>query len=79
MHAVFENVSSLLQDPRFAATWFDALIKSFVVLGFAGGVCLVWRRAAAATRHLIWFLALVSLPLLPLLPHLLPTAHRPLW
>jgi beta-lactamase regulating signal transducer with metallopeptidase domain len=79
MHAVFESISSLLQDPRFAAAWFDALLKSFVVLGFAGGVCLVWRRAAAATRHLIWFLALVSLPLLPLLPHVLPNAHRPLW
>src|SRR5262249_42425299 len=35
--------------------------------------------AAAATRHLIWFLALVSLPLLPLLPHVLPSAHHPLW
>jgi beta-lactamase regulating signal transducer with metallopeptidase domain len=79
MHAVFESISSLFQDPRFAAAWFDALIKSFVVLGFAGGVCLVWRRAAAATRHLIWFLALTSLPLLPLLPHVLPTAHHPLW
>ena len=79
MHAIFETISSLLQDPRFAAAWFDALLKSFVVLGFAGGVCLLWRRAAAATRHLIWFLALVSLPLLPLLPHVLPTAHRPLW
>ena len=79
MHAVFETVSSLLHDPRFAATWFDALLKSFVVLGFAGGVCLVWRRASAATRHLIWFLALLSLPLLPLLPHVLPATHRPLW
>jgi beta-lactamase regulating signal transducer with metallopeptidase domain len=79
MHAVFESISSLLQDPRFAAAWFDALLKCFVVLGFAGGVCLVWRRAAAATRHLIWFLALLSLPLLPMLPHVLPAAHRPLW
>src|SRR5215469_16628483 len=79
MHAVFETISSLLQDPRFAAAWFDALLKSIIVLAFAGAVCLVWRRAAAATRHLIWFLALVSLPLLPLLPRVLPTARRPLW
>jgi beta-lactamase regulating signal transducer with metallopeptidase domain len=50
-----------------------------VVLAFAGALCLAWRRAAAATRHLIWFCALASLPLLPLLPFLLPTAQRPLW
>jgi beta-lactamase regulating signal transducer with metallopeptidase domain len=70
-------VSSL--NPQAVAIWFDALLKSFVVLGFGGGVCLVWRRAAAATRHLIWFLALAGLPLLPLLPRVLPAARRPLW
>ena len=73
------SVSSLIQNPQTVAVWFDALLKSFIVLGFAGGVCLVWRRAAAATRHLIWFLALASLPLLPLLPRVLPAARRPLW
>lgn len=73
------SVSSLIQNPQAVAVWFDALLKSFIVLGFAGGVCVVWRRAAAATRHLIWFLALASLPLLPLLPRVLPAARRPLW
>jgi beta-lactamase regulating signal transducer with metallopeptidase domain len=66
-------------DPRLAAVWLDALLKSFVVLAFAAGLCLVWRRASAATRHLIWFFGLMGLLLLPLLPFVLPTTPRPLW
>jgi beta-lactamase regulating signal transducer with metallopeptidase domain len=66
-------------DPRFAAVWLDALLKSFVVLAFAAGLCVVWRRASAATRHLIWFFGLMGLLLLPLLPFVLPTTPRPLW
>jgi bla regulator protein BlaR1 len=77
MHALIE--SNFIQNPRLAALCLDALLKSFVVLAFAGGLCLAWRRAAAATRHLIWFLALMSLPLLPFLSFLLPSSHRPLW
>jgi beta-lactamase regulating signal transducer with metallopeptidase domain len=71
--------SNIIQNPRLAALSLDALLKSFVVLAFAGALCFTWRRAAAATRHLIWFLALTSLLLLPLLPYVLPAAHRPLW
>ena len=71
--------SSILGNPRLAAVCLDALLKSFVVLALAGGLCLAWRRAAAATRHLIWFLALGSLLFLPLLPYVLPAAQRPLW
>ncbi len=72
-------IETALQNPRLAASCLDALVKSFVVLAFAAAFCLAWRRAAAATRHLIWFSALASLPLLPLLPFVLPSAHRPLW
>ena len=79
MDALFEPVTHLIQSPQLVALWCDALLKSLVVLGFAGGVCLVWRRAAAATRHLIWLLAMATLPLLPLLPHILPNARHPLW
>src|SRR6185312_10504260 len=71
--------SNFVQDPRMAAVWLDALLKSFVVLAFAGGLCLAWRRAAAATRHLIWFFGVAGLLLLPLLPFVLPTTPRPLW
>src|SRR5690349_12590302 len=71
--------TNFFQNPRVAAVWLDALLKSFVVLVFAGGLCLAWRRAAAATRHLIWFLGVVGLLFLPLLPLVLPTTPRPLW
>src|SRR5436190_4890767 len=79
MDTLMYPVSNLVQDPRFAGLWVDALLKSFVVLAFAGGLCLTWRRAAATTRHLIWFLAVGSLPLLPLLSYVLPSSQRPLW
>jgi len=77
MSAVIE--SNILGNPRLAAVCLDALLKSFVVLAFAGGLCLAWRRAAAATRHLIWCLALASLLCLPLLPYIVPVTQRPLW
>ncbi len=79
MNTIFEAITHLIQSPQFAAFCCDALLKSIVVLAFAGILCLVWKRAAAATRHLIWLLALANLPLLPLLPHVLPGASHPLW
>ncbi len=57
----------------------DMWLKSFVVLALAGATCLLWRRAPAATRHLIWFLALSVLPALPLLSSMLPSWQKPLW
>jgi len=38
MNISFTAVSSLIHNPGFAAMWLDALIKSFVVLAFAGGL-----------------------------------------
>jgi beta-lactamase regulating signal transducer with metallopeptidase domain len=77
MHAFID--SKFIQNPHLVAVCLDALLKSFVVLAFAGGLCLAWRRAAAATRHLIWFLGLTGLLFLPLLPYALPATHHPLW
>ena len=57
----------------------DALLKSFVILIVAGGVCLCWRRGAASARHLVWFLAVAGLLCLPGLSGLLPAWQRPLW
>jgi beta-lactamase regulating signal transducer with metallopeptidase domain len=79
MNLLFENLSTFLQNSHFAACFFDALLKSFLVLALAGGVCALARRAAAATRHLVWFLAVASLPCLPLLTSMLPTWEKPLW
>ena len=77
MKTLIENLSTQLQSAPFAALLLDALLKSFVVLGLAGGVCALWRQASAATRHLIWFLAVASLPCLPLLPA--PVWQKPVW
>jgi len=79
MNGVIEAVSNFIRDSHLAALLLDALLKSFVVLALAGGLCLIWRRASAAARHLIWFLAVASLPFLPLLSSVLPSWNKPLW
>jgi beta-lactamase regulating signal transducer with metallopeptidase domain len=84
MNSFMEAISNLarnfhLQNLHFAAGFFDAWLKSLLVLALAGGICLLARRASAATRHLIWFLAMVSLPCLPLVTALLPSWEKPLW
>jgi len=79
MNAMIETIPLSIQNAHFAALFLDTLLKSFVVLALAGGICVLWRRGSAATRHLIWFLAVVSLPCLPLLTSMLPSWQRPLW
>ena len=79
MNTWFAFVSHSIQNSHCAALFLDAFLKSFIVLALAGGVCVLWRRSSAATRHLIWFLAVASLPCLPLLASLLPSWQRPLW
>src|ERR1035438_265263 len=80
MNSFMANLSNHLQTAQFAALSLDVLLKSLVVLALAGGVCALWRRASVATRHLIWFLAVASLPCLPLLNNLTqPSWRRPLW
>jgi beta-lactamase regulating signal transducer with metallopeptidase domain len=77
MNTLIGNLASQLQSVPLAVLLLDALFKSFIVLALAGGVCAVWRRASAATRHLIWLLAILSLPCLSLLPS--PAARQPVW
>lgn len=79
MSSFLEIVSNSIQNSNSAALFLDALLKSFVVLAVAGALCFFLRRASAATRHLIWFLAVASLPCLPLLSSMLPSWQRPLW
>ena len=67
MNPLFEHLQNHIQSVHFTAWFLDALLKSFIVLALAGGICTLWRGASAATRHLIWFLAVASLPCLPLL------------
>jgi beta-lactamase regulating signal transducer with metallopeptidase domain/biopolymer transport protein ExbD len=79
MNTLLETTSHYLQNSAFTALFFDAWLKSLAVLAVAGGLCFLLRRAAAATRHWIWFLALASLPCLLLLAWAPHSWQRPLW
>ncbi len=72
-------ISNFVQSSSFIAVLIDAAIKSCVVLALAGTASLLWRRASAATRHLIWFLAVICLPFLPLSSSFVPVWQKPLW
>jgi beta-lactamase regulating signal transducer with metallopeptidase domain len=79
MNALNHTISSYLQHAALTAPFLDAWHKSLIVLAVAAGLCCLLRRAAAATRHWIWFLAVASLPCLLLLTYLPRSWHRPLW
>src|SRR5437667_843156 len=72
-------ISDYVQSSSLAGSLVDASLKSFTALALAGICCVCWRRASAATRHLVWFVAVLSLPCVPLLCLLLPSWQRPLW
>ncbi|MFZ2642822.1 MAG: hypothetical protein WA117_17645, partial [Verrucomicrobiia bacterium] len=44
----------------------ELLLKSAAILAFAGLASGLWRRASAASRHMVWALALAALLALPL-------------
>ncbi len=50
----------------------DAILKGVLLLALAFVVVLLMRKASAASRHLVWLLAVVSLLLLPVLSGVLP-------
>jgi beta-lactamase regulating signal transducer with metallopeptidase domain len=79
MNTLWEGLPNHIQNLHLAAFFLDVWLKSLFVLVVAGGVCAVLRRSAAATRYLIWFLALASLLLLPPLGSVLPSWQKPLW
>lgn len=79
MNVWMDTVSDFIRSSNFAALFADAALKSFVVLAITVGICGFWRRASASTRHLIWFLAVASLPCLPIISSILPSWQRPLW
>jgi hypothetical protein len=79
MNALFQTLSGYLQHAAGTAPLFDAWLKSLAVLAVAAGLCWLLPRAAAATRHWIWFLAVASLPCLLLLACLPHSWHEPLW
>ncbi len=73
MHALAAN----FQQRLYPAGLLEVLLESAVILLVAAAICLLWRRAAAALRHLVWFVGVGTLPLLLCLaarPHAWPTA-----
>lgn len=49
----------------FFPVFCELLLKSIAVLALAGTVTVFWRSASAASRHMIWTLALATLLVLP--------------
>jgi len=56
----------------------DASVKGLIVLTIAGALSVALRRASAASRHLVWSLALISLIGLPVLSAVLPSWQVPI-
>jgi beta-lactamase regulating signal transducer with metallopeptidase domain len=71
----FDHVSLAQLAVLMLETW----CKSVVLLTVAGGFCWYARKAAAALRHWVWFLAMASLVGLPWLPFTLPIWPRAIW
>jgi beta-lactamase regulating signal transducer with metallopeptidase domain len=60
------------------AVLFDAAFKGAILLSATMLLSLLLRRAAAATRHLIWSLALIGVLALPFLSFIIPQWNVPL-
>ncbi len=70
-------ITSTIDPATSAALWI--LVKASALLGLAAIIqAACSRRSSAATRHLIWTLAIFSILLLPLLSAVLPT-WAPTW
>src|SRR5215475_6275090 len=75
IHQFWQQVPSL----SLSSGLLDASLKSLFLLTLALVCCFVWRKAAAATRHLIWFGAFAGALSFPLITPILPAWQRPLW
>ncbi|HKP12737.1 MAG TPA: M56 family metallopeptidase, partial [Blastocatellia bacterium] len=72
MAYVFMEPAALAREGGWLA-WLVALsMKGVLILSVAALIALALRRSAAASRHLVWSLALASLLVLPLLSLALP-------
>lgn len=79
MNALIDFLPQGAWNSGVAAALLDAALKSFVVLAVAVVACLGLRGASAAARHLVWYLAIASLLVMPLISPILPSWHRALW
>src|SRR5215207_3984016 len=63
---------ALLVGSALLAAVVDSALKGAILLAVAAIIVLVMRNVSAATRHLVWLLAILGLLLLPLLSAALP-------
>src|ERR1035438_1163407 len=71
-----ECVNALASCSGFLA---PAVGKGFVILAFVFTMTAMWRRSAAAVRHLAWTMAFVCLLCLPVFVRCLPVWNAPMW
>lgn len=72
-------LNALLDGPQsLGGILLDASIKGVLVLAIAAGVVRLFEKNSAATRHLIWTIAIAALLTLPLLSAFLPSWNLPI-
>ena len=79
MNNLVDLLTQYLVDTQAGVFLLDIAFKSFLLLALAAGVALVLAKASSAARHQVWFLALLSLLILPLLSWGFPRGERHLW
>ncbi|HYL94564.1 MAG TPA: M56 family metallopeptidase, partial [Terriglobales bacterium] len=75
MNFWLHTLANHVQQSLYPGGLLEVLLESIVVLLVVTAICLLWPRAAAATRHLVWFAGVASVPLLLCLavwPHTWP-------
>jgi len=77
MRSLFDMLG-MSDQTLLLAILFDAAFKGAILLSATMLLSLLLRRAAAATRHLIWSLALIGVLALPLLSFIIPQWNVPL-
>ncbi len=77
MSSLFDPVSFASYTPMWLMMLLNLLVKGTVVLMAAALFGLLLQRASASTRYLVWSSALLALVALPILPLLLPVWQIP--
>ncbi|MFQ5569950.1 MAG: M56 family metallopeptidase [Rhodothermales bacterium] len=77
MISFFETVTLPTVAGTVFALLLDLTVKGVLLLALAGLLTTVFKRTSAASRHLIWALALCSVLLLPVLTVTLPAWRMP--
>ena len=77
MSSLFDPVSFASYTPMWLMMLLNLLVKGTVVLMAAALFGLLLKQASASTRYLVWSSALLALVALPILPLLLPVWQIP--